>query len=230
MELARDPSNPATLIDDDGLPMTPYAIDQLRNQRITEINLKRERFRLRRANQAKGFDEPRVGQIYFVQLDGTVSARTRGSVELPDGTRIRGIRFERNRRVEVEVVSDEEFLSIKATNPGALVVTVHGAEQILEDTALHVFETPLSEADVEELHRKNAALEEEVRTTRDDNSRLRTALAEMKAGRAAPDSPTGAPSKLAARAAARTAGETGAPTASNDFGAPAADKPAGDKK
>lgn len=218
-----DPSNPASLIDEDGLPMTPFAIDQLRHERVAQLNEKRERFRLRRANQKKGFDEPKVGQTYHVQLDGSISRRTRGSVLLEDGTRIPGVRFEKNARVRVTVLSDEECRDVKARAPDAAVVTVMGAERILEDGALHVFEGPMDDADVENLKSKNLQLEEELKATRDDHARLTRALAEMKARRDAPESAEGKPTKLAAQRAVRTgAAETAVPPASagNDFGGP----------
>lgn len=188
-----DLNNPATLVDPaTGLPMTPFEIEQLRHQIVSDINAKRERFRLRAANQAKGFDEPKVGQTYHVQLDGSISRRQRG-----------GLRFERGARVEVKVVSDADFEKIKANAPDAPVVTVHGAERIIEDTAFHVFDRPMEE-DAERLRQHNAQLVAELEAAREDAAELRRAMEVMKARRAAPESPEGKPTKLAAQAAVRS--------------------------
>lgn len=195
------------------LPPTPFEIEQARHARVTQDNNLRERYRVRRANQARGFDEPTIGRTYHIQLDGSVTRRTRS-----------GMRFERNRRVELTVVSDEDFAAAKARSPEAPVVTVLGAEYIIEDSALHVYETPLSDVDVDELKRSHAALEEEVRLTREDNTRLRAQLAERAARMSAPESSDGRPARLPAARAVRAAAEAAAaPTAPapthGDFGA-----------
>lgn len=209
-----DPNIPATLVDEDGLPMTPFAIDQLRHSRMTAINEKRERLRLRRSNDKKGFEEPKVGQVYFVQLDGSITRRSRGRDPRWDYP---GIRFERNKRVEITVVSDEDYEKTKSNTPDANVVTVHGAELIIEDGALHVFETPMSSEDIGEIRQRNTELEEELQLARAEVAKLRQAAAEMKARREAPDSPEGKPNKLAAARAERVAGAS----TGNEFGAPA---------
>jgi hypothetical protein len=220
-----DINNPATLIDEDGLPMTPFAIEELRHARIRELNSMRERYRLRRANQKKGFDEPKVGQTYHVQLDGSVTRRSRGSDPAFPG--VPGVRFERNKRVTVTVVSDEEYGEIKARDRDAPVVTVHGADRILEDDALHVFETPVTDLDLDTLVQERddarAALEQQ----QQENARLQQAIAAMKARREAPESTDGRPTKLPAQAAAKATAQTSAPT--SPAGKPAAAQGPGGK-
>lgn len=179
-------------IDLDNLPPTQFELDQLRHMKITAQNAKREQRRRRAANQVKGFDEPRPGQVLHVQLDGALTRRSRA-----------GIRFERNVRIEVKVVSDQDYATTKAKNQAAHVVTVDGAESIFEDMALHVFEVPMGDDDLAALIQSNRDLEEVVKVERDENARLRAALAERKARMAAPDSPDGRPSRLPAAQAAR---------------------------
>ena len=215
-----DITKPETLVDEHGFPMTPFEIEQLRHEKVTATNIAKERIRLRKANAKKGFDEPTVGQKYHVQLDGSVHRRGRS-----------GVRFERGATVEITVVSDDEHAEIKARAPDAPVVTVEGAERIIEDTALHVFERPPAADDLDALRRSHAAVEEELRASRADAAKLRQAIAEMTARRNAPESTDGKPAKLQAQAAARAAApaaQASAPAtpAAADFGGP----PPGDKK
>ena len=224
-----DINNPASLIDEDGLPMTPFAIDELRHARIRELNDKRERNRLRRANAKRGFDQPKVGQTYHIQLDGSITRRSRGADPAFPG--VPGIRFERNKRVEVTVVSDDEFQDVKSRHPETPVVTVHGAERILEDDALHVFEAPMTDADVEQLTQERDSARSDLKLQTEENARLNALVAEMRARRNAPESKDGQPTKLPAQQAARAAAaQTSAPAAkpvapvapgsatANDFG------------
>jgi len=222
-----DINNPATLVDPvTGLPMTQFEIDQLRHTLVNEINEKRERHRLRAANRAKGHDEPKVGQKLHVQLDSSITRRTRA-----------GTRFEKGTRVTLTIVSDQEYAAAKAVSDAAPVVTVFGAERIIEDSALHVFESPMSDADVADLRRQNQELEEALAVERAAHADLRAAHAAMKARRDAPDSTDGKPTKLAAQAAARAAAPAAsapsapagrpaasAPATQNDFGSPAEEK------
>lgn len=216
-----DINNPATLVDPvTGLPMTQFEIDQLRHTLVNEINEKRERHRLRSANAAKGHKEPKVGEKLHVQLDSSITRRTRA-----------GMRFEKGSRVMLTVVSDEDYAAAKAKSDIAPVVTVFGAERILEDTALHVFESPATDNDVAELRKQNEQLEADLRAAQDQNADLRRAMDAMRARRDAPESTDGKPTKLPAQAAARaTAAQasapgkpaaTSAPATQNDFGTPA---------
>jgi hypothetical protein len=199
----------------DDLPPTPFELEQLRNAKVTRDNEKREMVRVRRANQAKGFAAPKVGQTYHVQLDSSISRRSRS-----------GTRFEKNHRVAVTVVTNEEFEAAKARSATAPVVTVLGAEYILEDDALHVFEAPMSDHDVDALRQRNVELEDEARTAREDNARLRQQLAERAARMSAPESTEGRPTRIPAAQAARAAaaGKAPAPETPHDFGAPAEEK------
>lgn len=217
-----DLNNPSTLVDPvTGLPMTPFEIDQLRHVMVNEMNAKRERFRIRAANDRRGFKEPKIGQELHVQLDSSISRRTRA-----------GMRFEKSARLTLTVVSDDEYAAAKAINAAAPVITVLGAEQIFEDTALHTFEAPMSDAGVAELRAKAEDLERQLAAERESHASTARALEVMKARRAAPESTDGKPNKLAAQAAARAgdaqtsapAPKAGAPAPSNDFGGPAKDE------
>lgn len=202
-----DPAAAHVLLDDEGFPLTAFEVEQLRHTRINSENDSRERRRLRKANRAKGFDEPAIGKKYWVQLDSSVPRRTRA-----------GMRFERNQRVELTVVADDEF---DQAVEGAAVITVIGAEHLIEDSAFHVTERPEGAEDIDQLKlsrdqaidKANHA-EREGKRLREENARLAAAMAAMKAGRAAPESKSGEPTKLGARAAAR--GDT-----TPEFGTPA---------
>lgn len=225
-------SNPQFIDSETGLPLTPFEVDQIRHAKVNEQNERREIHRIRKSNQRKGYDAPEIGAVYHVQLDGSVTRRTRGAVRRSDGTVIPGVRFERNKRVEITVVDDESAIAAKALNADAPVVTVLGMEYILDDDALHVFESAMTEVDAEELRRANVAQEEELKVTRAEADRLRRENAELRAARMnAPESTDGRPTRLPAANSAKAAfaaksakaGETGpAPRdAAADFGTPA---------
>jgi hypothetical protein len=215
------PTDTIDMLDDlSDLPPTPFEQEQLRNAKISRDNERRERVRVRRANQAKGFAAPRIGQTYHVQLDSSITRRSRS-----------GTRFEKNTRISVEVVSDEDYAAAKAKNAAAPVVTVLGAEYILEDDALHVFEAPDPGHDSEVLRQRNADLEAEAAVIREDNARLRAQLAERSARMNAPESTDGRPTRIPAAQAARASATTAKPAANApttpaaDFGAPATTEP-----
>lgn len=194
---------------EEDLPPTMYEIEQQRHAIVTAQNERRERLRLRRANQAKGHDEPTHGTVLHVQLDGSVSKRNRA-----------GIRFERGQRVAVNVldVPDEEIAARQAQ--GQAVVNVYGAERILEDTSLHVFEAPATEEDVDALKRHASDLQHQLDTERARSAELQAMV--RQARMSAKDLGDGKPSRLnAAREvkAQASATSTPAPGEHSEFGA-----------
>jgi hypothetical protein len=185
----------------DDLPPTLHEQEVARNRVVIRANERRERARVRAANAKRGFSEPTPGDTLFVQLDGSITRRTRS-----------GVRFERYTRIEVQVVegTEEEVKAkqVAKVASGGVVdfVSVLGAEYIIEDMALHVYESPAATADVQELERRKAAVEEELKVSRAENARLQEALRkERKARQSAVDTGTGAPNRLQAAAAAREA-------------------------
>jgi hypothetical protein len=182
----------------DDLPPTPFEIEERRHQIISAQNALRERRRLRANNQANGHDEPQPGMTLHIQLDGSVNRRGRA-----------GLRFEKGQRMSVTVVdaSDDEVAAMQRS--GKAVVNIYGAERLLEDTALHVYPTAMTEEDIGDLKAKNAALEEELRVSNEERSKLREA---MRAARmAAEDKGDGRPVRMqAAKAAAAAVASTSA--------------------
>lgn len=203
------------------LPPTPFELEQERHAITTKQNEVRERLRLRQANKAKGHDEPKPGDVLHVQLDGSVSRRGRA-----------GIRFERGARVELKVIEGTEEEVAAEQRAGKAVISVLGAERIFEDSALHVFSTPMSADEVADLRAANLALEEELRETKAERDEL---SAKMRQARmSAPESPDGRPTRLAAAREVKAKAEASAaatttqtPAAANppgehsEFGAPA---------
>jgi hypothetical protein len=173
------------------LPPTPFELQTARDLEAVKVNNERERRRRRRANQALGYAEPKPGDKLHVQLDSTLLRRGRA-----------GLRLERGRRVTVEVVDMEpEELALAQLN-GRLVVSVDGAEQIIEDTSLHKASDPATTfEDRAQLEARNQELEQELQLARAEMKRMREAR------QAAGDSKQGEPARLQAAARART-GET----------------------
>lgn len=200
-------STPMTL---ENLPPTPFELEQQRHTMTLAQNELRERLRLRQANQAKGFPEPKPGDVLYVQLDGSVSRRTRA-----------GIRFEKGVQIEVKIVDDARVAELRAS--GRIVASVAGAERIIEDSSLHVYRQSMSADDIDALRRKHAAVEEELKATRSERDALQAAL--RTARMEAKDAGDGKPSRLAAAAKVRATAEA---TPSGDFGAPL--EPAKDAK
>jgi hypothetical protein len=189
------------------LPPTPFEVDTERHRIVTEQNARRERIRLRKANAKKGFAEPKVGEVLHIQLDGTITRRTRG-----------GVRFERGQRIPVTVVDMDPDRLRQAQMSGQSVTDIAGAERIIEDTMLHVYRSAGGSADQSATEAKLAAVEEELRITRADLARAREARME------AIDKGDGSPARLAAaRKVAAAAGKppaaAGATEVDHEFGA-----------
>ncbi len=204
--------------DDEDLPPTMHELEMRRQDAETRRNYRRELLRIRRDNAKRGHAEPVQGTTLYVQLDGSVSRRRRA-----------GIGFERGQQVAVEVVSatDEEVKAIQAT--GKNVVNVYGAEQILEDNALHVYAQPMADIGIEALKQSHASLEEELRVTRAERDDLQAKIRDARM--TAKDPGDGRPGRLAAAAKvaqtsapASAAAPTTASAEHSEFGAPAPDK------
>jgi hypothetical protein len=178
------------------LPPTLFEQAAERDRIITESNERRERIRLRRANKQAGYKEPAPGDTLHVQLDNTVTKRTRG-----------GIRFERGHRRTIKVVEETGDALLELQRSGHDVTDVYGAERILEDAALHVYSTATVDRDADELAARNAQLEEELRLERAEHESLKKRLREAR--QAAPASSDGAPTRL--QAAAKVRDEAGVP-------------------
>ena len=191
----------------DDLPPTPFEIEEARHAKISAENAHRERARLHRDNRRAGHPVPKDGDTFYVSLDRTVPRRTRS-----------GLKFEKdNPRVAVQIrdLPDAEIAEMQRS--GVYVVGIEGAERLLEDAALHVHHRAqdLDDRDVEALRAQTRAVEEELKTTREELKRLRDARMN------APDKGDGRPSRIPAgqAAGAKPAGE-----AAEDFGPPPAKK------
>lgn len=218
---------------DYGLTPTLYEQEQQRNAIIIKENDRRERIRIRRDNAARGFDQPKPGDKLHVQLDGSAGVRR---------TRA-GIKFERGVRVTVEVVdmSEEDVRDAQAgrLSPAELaklpdestrewaarvrvqernVVSVYGAEQILEDSALHIYQhAPAADEEaLEALRARNLQLEEEIRASHADRAELARLRREARMN--APDTNDGRPTRLRAADAVGPAPKVDGPLASIDTG------------
>lgn len=194
------------------IPPTHYELEEARHALVRKQDAARERLRLRRSNQAKGFREPRPGDKLHVQLDNTIPRRSRA-----------GLRFERGPRYTVEivhVVDDPETSSLKdgamlVMTPDELkanqaagrhFVDVVGAELLLDDAAFHKFQVPMSDDDIEALKRSNADQQRKLSDQSAELAAMRAELATLRAARAAaPDSKSGRPDRLNAQRAAREA-------------------------
>lgn len=182
------------------LPPTPFELDQERHRLVIEDNNVRERYRVREANAEKGWDEPKPGEVIYVQLDGTLVHRNRS-----------GLRFERNQRIAVVVIEGTEQ-QVRAkqqagyTERGMQVVSIYGADLIIQDTSLHKYKGPMAPDDIDSLKRDNAAKDEALRLAQEQLRQLQAQMSEARRG-AAP-SRDGRPSKLNAQAAAAAAAGT----------------------
>jgi hypothetical protein len=216
-----DPSTSYAIDPNEELPPTDFEIQQARHAKVLAQNELRELRRLAAANRKAGRPQPKVGDKMWVSVNATLTPRR---------TRA-GVQFEKGARVPIEVVdmTDDELAEMRVHErsrgqPNPLIVTPHGAEQILADDALNVHKTDSAlQSDYESLRATNAQLEEELRVAREEARTLRAARM------AAQDSPTGAPARLqaaAAAAAAAKAAKASAPTStststpSGDFGPP----------
>jgi hypothetical protein len=194
---------PPDLDDGEALPPTFFEVQQQRNEKEMALNDRRERRRLFESNRKAGHPEPKVGDRMWISVNSTLTPRR---------TRA-GIMFEKGARVQVEVVdmSDADLAALRAearatSKPNPPIVTRYGAEQILADDALNVHKHDAAVlGDNEKLRAANAQIEEELRAAREELRALRAARM------SAPESPTGAPARLQAAAAAK-AGKP-APTA-----------------
>lgn len=228
---------------DDGmeLPPTPFEIQEMQHAKVRRENAIRERRRLRQANAEKGFEEPVPGSVLHVQLDGSVSRRTRA-----------GIRFEKGKRVGVLVVDADQAKIVEVTKKleagvqvageladaileakakGFYVTSPEGAERIIEDDSLHVYEQPMSEQDAGELKAQLETKESENKALREEVTRLQGALRAARMG--AKDSGDGAPVRLQAAAKVREQAakekekekpkDSGGALENSDFGTPPAD-------
>jgi hypothetical protein len=213
-------------IQPEDIPPTLYEIDEARHRQVRAVDAKRERIRLRLANQANDIREPRPGDKLYVQLENAITRRSRG-----------GVRFERRTRYVVEVVDvapeGTSAAELKAAQVAAggryLVMTqaelkaaqaagrhlvdVEGAELIFEDKAFLKFTVPMSDDDMEALKGSHEALE---RTTREQALELETLRAELRRARQnAPESAEGKPMRLRAQqeAMSKVAGAASSPPA-----------------
>lgn len=172
------------------LPPTQFELDQHRHALVGLQNEARERRRVVKANRAAGHPAPRVGDKLYVSIgDRTLMRRSRA-----------GLRFEgKGQRKTVEVVdaTDEEIKVMQAEPNSQDVVNVWGAEQILADEALSINQRAIAPEELDEVRRRNDALEEENRTMREENRKLREAR------QGAKDEGDGAPARLIAQREAK---------------------------
>lgn len=169
-------------------PMNPDEVAALAREEMAR-NEERDRQQRAAANRAAGKAEPRPGDKLFVQTARGIKSRSRA-----------GIRFDQERRIEVLVVGEDA-----EPRPGAVTTTVAGAEEIIGDDSLVVYQTQATEADAMELRAENERLAQEVKKLTEQNRLLREARM------SAPESKHGEPSRL--RAAQRAKAKDG-----DDFG------------
>lgn len=178
------------------LKPTQYELDERRNKLVNAENAIREAKRVYDANRAAGHPVPEDGDKWMVALDSKVARRSRS-----------GLQFERDQRLPVEVLDlPEDEIKARQAN-GERVVSLMGAEYILEDSALYVIQGADDDRKVAELeaaHAKIAELEEELRLSRSEQAQLDAK--KRQARQSAPESPTGAPTRL--QAARAVEGET----------------------
>src|SRR4051812_47036980 len=117
------------------LPPTQFQMENERHRLTVNENNERERLRLREANEKAGWPEPEPGDVLYIQLDGTLVHRNRA-----------GLRFERGQRTAVVVIEGEEQ-EVRAkqqagyTERGMSVVSIYGAELLIEDKSFHKYKS-----------------------------------------------------------------------------------------
>lgn len=172
------------------LPPTQFELDQHRHGLVSLQNEARERRRVAKTNREAGHPAPRVGDKMFVSIgDRTLMRRSRA-----------GIRFEgKGQRKTVSIIdaTDDEIKVLQAEPNSQDVVNVWGAEQILADEALSINQRAIAPEELDEVKRRNDALEEENRAMREDLRKLREAR------QGAKDDGDGAPARLIAQREAK---------------------------
>ncbi len=157
------------------------------NEEVTRKNEERARAKLAASNRAKNIRAPKVGDTLFVAPARGIKARGRA-----------GLRFTEDARTRVLVVKDgEELEPAKPGEPVRVVTTVNGAEQILGDDSLVVFQSAADAGKEAELRSELTAREREIKLMGEELARLRA-----DARRNAKDSDDGSPARLKAAAAA----------------------------
>lgn len=185
---------PMTLRD---LPPTAYDLQRQRDRVVLAEDAERERLRLRADNHDRGHEEPKPGDRFYVQLDGSILRRRRSGVE-----------FVRNTRIGLVVVEgpEDEVRKMQMANKtidGLGVVGVLGMEYIFEDHALHVFEVPLDEANVKALRDSHELLEKRLAEANAELEALRTEKRNARMN--AVDNGDGRPSRLPAQRSVKPA-------------------------
>lgn len=190
----------------DDLEPTEYEKQEHRHRLVTADNERRVRVMRARSNRRNHSEipAPKVGTTYYVSLARGLIRRNRA-----------GVKFEAGVRVEVKVVDGDEAELRQKNHAGATpaLVTINGAEEIIEDDALTIYPRPeLADEDVTnallEARARNAALEQELKTTRAEAAQLREARMNAK------DEGDGKPARLMAQAQAREAAAAGKPAQS----------------
>jgi len=165
------------------------------HRQISEKNEQKARIRLAEANRAAGKAAPRPGDVLYVTPARGIKSRGRA-----------GLRFTESERTKV-VVAGEGF----QPKPGEVTTTVDGAEQILGDDSLVVFQTAQAAGDEAQLRAQLDQRDADLEAARTEIDRLRA-----EARRNAKDPGDGSPGRL--KAAAEVAKGKKDPKDSDGFG------------
>jgi hypothetical protein len=152
------------------------------HRQITRRNDEKSRAKLAADNRAAGKAEPRPGDVLYVTPARGIKFRGRA-----------GLRFTDAERTKVVVLEEDA-----TAKPGEVGVSVDGAEQILGDDSLVVFQTAAAAGDALALRAQLDARESELEAARSEIARLRA-----EARRGAKDPGDGTPARLRAAAAVK---------------------------
>lgn len=165
--------------------------DEIEHAIVRRKNQLTEEMRLAKSNRSKGRARPRAGDVLHVTLGRGLARRSRAGCtfgRLPGGA-----------SHSVTVLGDPHEDVLARQKKGELVVTLHGAEMLLDDDCLVVHGEAVS-ADIETERAARKQVEVELAAARAELAALREARMN------APESKDGRPSRLpAARAAAAAA-------------------------
>jgi hypothetical protein len=181
-----------------GMPLDPEEVKR-QHAAMTETLQGRHRNTVAKANRAKGFPQPKVGDTFYGWLRKSVRSGVRSR---------EGINFEPGQNVTIKVVADEEG-DTRDVRPvrlaGTSTVTVDGMERIFEDDTLVINRDPTAIVtdDIATLDAAGLRAAQEAAAARSAAAGKRLAELEAEARRNAPDPGDGRPSRLPAAAKAR---------------------------
>jgi hypothetical protein len=142
---------------------------------VIDANQRKERARVAAENRAKGYPEPQSGDRLYVTSGRGIKFRARA-----------GISFNEQNPTEVAVVGE-----LDDPPAGVRFVTVSGAEQILNDSALNVRGRNATDVEQQALRDQLADRDREIAQLRAEHARV---LREARMG--AKDTGDGAPARL----------------------------------